>query len=154
MWFQSASALSYLYLARRKGGTLAELADKLSIPAAALADTVEQYNALARDGAEDPLGKPGDYLQVLETGPWYALDCRVDGAMRNPSLTLGGLCVDEESGGVLTEDGTVITGLYAAGRAAVGIASHSYVSGLSIADCIFAGRRAGRHAAAADRERR
>jgi 3-oxo-5alpha-steroid 4-dehydrogenase len=27
------------------------------------------------------------------------------------------------------------------------VASHSYVSGLSIAGCIFSGRRAGRHAA-------
>jgi 3-oxo-5alpha-steroid 4-dehydrogenase len=154
MWFQSAAALMYLYLARRKAGTLAELAHKLAIPTESLAATVEAYNTLAASGGPDPLGKPGDYLQVLDAGPWYALDCRVDGAVRNPSLTLGGLCVDEESGEVLAEDGGVIQGLYAAGRAAVGIASHSYVSGLSIADCIFAGRRAGRHAAAADRERR
>lgn len=33
--------------------------------------------------------------------------------------------------------------LYAAGRAAVGICSNSYVSGLSLADCVFSGRRAG-----------
>ena len=36
----------------------------------------------------------------------------------------------------------------AAGRTAVGIPSRSYVSGLSIADCIYSGRRAGKHAAA------
>ena len=40
------------------------------------------------------------------------------------------------------------SGLYAAGRNAVGICSNSYVSGLSLSDCIFSGRRAGRHAAA------
>ena len=40
-------------------------------------------------------------------------------------------------------------GLYAAGRSAVGLCSRSYVSGLSLADCVFSGRRAGRHAAAA-----
>lgn len=34
------------------------------------------------------------------------------------------------------------------GRNAIGICSNSYVSGLSIADCIFGGRRAGAHAAA------
>ena len=33
------------------------------------------------------------------------------------------------------------------GRAAVGIASNSYVSGLSLADCLWSGRRAGRAAA-------
>jgi 3-oxo-5alpha-steroid 4-dehydrogenase len=40
-------------------------------------------------------------------------------------------------------------GLYAAGRTAVGICSNSYVSGLSLADCVFSGRRAGRSAASA-----
>ena len=30
---------------------------------------------------------------------------------------------------------------------AVGIWPNSYVSGLSLADCVFSGRRAGRHAA-------
>jgi 3-oxo-5alpha-steroid 4-dehydrogenase len=42
----------------------------------------------------------------------------------------------------------VVPGLYAAGRTAVGLCSHSYVSGLSLADCVFSGRRAGRRAAA------
>ena len=44
-------------------------------------------------------------------------------------------------------DGSVIDGLYAAGRNAVGICSNSYISGLSIADCLYSGRRAGAHAA-------
>ena len=47
-------------------------------------------------------------------------------------------------------DGAVVPGLYAAGRTAVGLCSHSYVSGLSLADCVFSGRRAGRSAAAAN----
>ena len=50
-------------------------------------------------------------------------------------------------------DGGTIAGLYAAGRSAVGICSNSYVSGLSIADCIFSGRRAGGDAAAGIVER-
>ena len=36
-----------------------------------------------------------------------------------------------------------VAGLYAAGRAACGIASQYYVSGLSLADAVFSGRRAG-----------
>ncbi|MBX9638961.1 MAG: hypothetical protein K2X97_04305 [Mycobacteriaceae bacterium] len=44
--------------------------------------------------------------------------------------------------------GAAIPGLYSAGRTATGICSNSYVSGLSLADCVYAGRRAGRHAAA------
>jgi 3-oxo-5alpha-steroid 4-dehydrogenase len=66
-----------------------------------------------------------------------------------PVLTLGGLVVGPETGQVLRPDGTAIPGLYAAGRSAVGLCSRSYVSGLSIADCVFSGRRAGRHAAMA-----
>jgi predicted oxidoreductase len=61
-------------------------------------------------------------------------------------MTLGGLVVDEDTGQVLRADGSVIEGLYAAGRNAVGVCSQSYVSGLSIADCVFSGRRAGRNA--------
>ena len=55
--------------------------------------------------------------------------------------------VNEDSGGVCRQDGSVIKGLYAAGRAAVGLPSHYYIGGLSHADCVFSGRRAGRSAA-------
>ncbi len=147
MWFQSAAALLFLFLARKKAPTLTLLARKLGIPDETLRDTVAQYNALSETGAQDPMGKPAEYLAALKNGPWYALDCRVDGLVRNPSITLGGLCVDETTGEVLATNGKKIRGLYAAGRAAVGVASHSYVSGLSIADCVFSGRRAGGHAA-------
>jgi 3-oxo-5alpha-steroid 4-dehydrogenase len=40
-------------------------------------------------------------------------------------------------------DGTTILGLFAVGRCAAGVASRSYVSGLSLADCVFSGRNAG-----------
>jgi 3-oxo-5alpha-steroid 4-dehydrogenase len=63
-------------------------------------------------------------------------------------LTLGGLQVDEETGQVVRDDGSPIEGLYAAGRAAIGVCSNIYVSGLSASDCIFSGRRAALHAAA------
>jgi 3-oxo-5alpha-steroid 4-dehydrogenase len=146
MWFQSAAALMFLMLARKKAPTLAQLANKLGISPEALRETVSQYNHLSDEG-HDPMGKPADYLAKLGKGPWYALDCRIDGLVRNPSITLGGLRVDETTGEVLSNEGGVIKGLYAAGRSAVGVASHSYVSGLSIAGCIFSGRRAGAHAA-------
>ena len=56
-------------------------------------------------------------------------------------LTLGGLVVAPESGQVLRPDGSPVDGLYAAGRSAAGLCSRSYVSGLSLADCVFSGRR-------------
>ncbi len=54
--------------------------------------------------------------------------------------------MDEDTGEVKREDGSNIKGLYAAGRTAVGVTSNGYVSGLSIADGVFSGRRAGGHA--------
>ena len=52
---------------------------------------------------------------------------------------------------MLDEKGQTIPGLYAAGRTAVGVASNTYVSGLSFADCVFSGRRVARHVARANR---
>ena len=43
----------------------------------------------------------------------------------------------------LDNDGQPIAGLFSAGRTAIGVASHLYISGLSLADCVFSGRRAG-----------
>jgi 3-oxo-5alpha-steroid 4-dehydrogenase len=62
-------------------------------------------------------------------------------------MTLGGLVVDEDTGQVLRPDGAGIPGLYAVGRNAVGICSGGYISGLSIADAVFSGRRAGHNVA-------
>jgi 3-oxo-5alpha-steroid 4-dehydrogenase len=64
-----------------------------------------------------------------------------------PGLTRGGLVVDEQTGEAVHRDGGNVPGMYAAGCTAVGIRSNSYVSGLTLSDCIFSGRRAGAHAA-------
>ena len=63
----------------------------------------------------------------------------------SPSFSLGGLHVDIAQRVLRAGTLDVIPGLYAAGRSAAGVASGGYVSGLSIADAIFSGRRAGRH---------
>jgi 3-oxo-5alpha-steroid 4-dehydrogenase len=64
------------------------------------------------------------------------------------AITLGGLVVNEKTGEVARKDGSIVQGLYAAGRNAVGLCGNGYfASGTSIADCIFAGRRAGGDAA-------
>ncbi len=81
--------------------------------------------------------------------PFYAFNISDDASPFSPipGLTLGGLTVDGQSGLVERADSSAIPGLYAAGRTAVGVCSNSYISGLSLADCIFSGRRAGAHAA-------
>ncbi len=77
--------------------------------------------------------------------PYFVIDCGIRSrTWPLPTLTLGGLTVAESTGAVQREDGSTVAGLYAAGRTAVGICSRQYVSGLSIADCVYSGRRAGR----------
>ncbi len=147
-WFQTMPAL-LLMLFARKGRTIEALAEAIGAEPATLSDTLARYNAAARGEGEDETGKSVDSRQALEQGPFYACDISV-GSAAYPmgGLTLGGLRVEESSGAVLDQSGKPIPGLYAAGRAAVGIPSHMYISGLSLADCVFSGRRAGRAAAA------
>jgi len=149
VFFQKLQTFYICLLGHKKAKSLEHLAGKYGIDASGLKLTIENYNEIARSGQGDPEGKPSDYVQSLDQPPFYAVDCSLNTphAFPCPVLTLGGLVVDEASGLVQREDGSVIEGLYAAGRSAVGICSESYVSGLSIADCVFSGRRAGKHTA-------
>ncbi|MCU7724255.1 FAD-binding protein [Actinoplanes sp. KI2] len=123
LWFQRWQAFWLLTVGRVSGPTLA---------------------AVARRAGVDPAGL-ADYQGVP---PYSMIDfsVRKRTAVPAPMLTLGGLRVDENNGQALG-----VPGLYAAGRTAVGICSRSYVSGLSLADCVFSGRRAGRSVASEDR---
>lgn len=147
LWmFQSGPAL-ILMLTSPKAKTLAQLAAKIGVPAAALERTVQANNASAGGSQPDAFGKSPDMRAALDQGPYYALDISAGNKVFPcPSITLGGLRVEEGSGLVLDGSNRPIPGLYAAGRAAVGVASNFYVSGLSIADCLWSGRRAALHA--------
>lgn len=152
LWFQRLQLRTALGPARLEGPTPADVLAKAGIDPGAGERSLATYNAVARSG-EDPLGKPADLLQPLETGPFSLVDISVRASVKFPcpTMTLGGLVVDEDSGAVLDEDGADVPGLFAAGRTAYGICSKSYVSGLSLADCVFSGRRAGRAAARVER---
>jgi 3-oxo-5alpha-steroid 4-dehydrogenase len=149
--FQRDVTLLNLAFNARKAGTLEALAGKIGIDPAGLAATVADYNRAAAGAAPDPFGKEGSDIQPIATSPFYAMDISIESRfLPLPVITFGGLRVDEESGLVLDAAGNPIPALYAAGRTAVGIASQTYVSGLSFADCFFSGRRAARHAARAN----
>src|SRR5215469_16184325 len=141
---------AYLFTAgHKKAGTMGELAARVGVPEHALLATVAAYNDGIASEAGDPAHKAPDLCTPIQVGPFYAIDISIRNspAYPAPGLTLGGLRVDEETGQVLTADDAHVPGLYAAGRTAVGICSSSYVSGLSLADGVFSGRRAGAHAA-------
>ena len=146
-FFQAAPALLNMYFNAQKGRTIEEAATKAGLPETALRATMDAYNEQARNQAEDPFGKAASACHPLQRGPYYIMDVSIDSKrFPCPTLTLGGLRVNEETGAVLDDEGADIPGLYAAGRNAVGICSRQYVSGLSIADCVFSGRRAAKAA--------
>jgi 3-oxo-5alpha-steroid 4-dehydrogenase len=140
-----------LTAARVSAGTVEAVAARAGIDPGGLAATVAAYNAAAAAGRAEPMGKPADLVQAQDQPPYSLIDCSVRPRLAYPApmLTLGGLVVAEDAGQVRRADGSLVPGLYAAGRSAVGLCSHSYVSGLSLGDCVFSGRRAGQHAAVA-----
>ena len=127
---------------------VAELAAAIGVPAGPMVEAVEAYNRAQAAGAPDPMGKSAACCQPFGSGPYYAINL-THSLPVSPitSLTTGGLRVDEDTGHVLDATGQPVRGLYAAGRSAIGIPSNNYVSGLSLADCVFSGRRAARAAA-------
>jgi 3-oxo-5alpha-steroid 4-dehydrogenase len=152
LWFQRLQAWYLLTFGAVSAPTVARVAARAGVDPAGLAATLAAYNAAARDpAARDPAGKSRDLLRAQDQPPYSLIDCSVQPRLFYPApvLTLGGLVVAPESGQVLRSDGSPVDGLYAAGRNAAGLCSRSYVSGLSLADCVFSGRRAGRHAAKA-----
>ncbi|MFE5479900.1 FAD-binding protein [Nocardia sp. NPDC056541] len=149
VWFQRMQTERLLRIGRVSGNTVEEVAARAGIDRSALRATLDAHNRAIEDDRPDPLGKPDDIRRPLRTGPFALLDISFKARLTYPMpmLTLGGLLVDEDTGAVRRESGGVVPGLFAAGRAAVGVCSNSYISGLSLADCIFSGRRAGTHSA-------
>jgi 3-oxo-5alpha-steroid 4-dehydrogenase len=141
-----------LYVNRERAPSTATLAERCGIDPDGLTTALEEYNRRARAGNPDPMGKAAALVRPLENPPFLAIPCHLDGWLfPAPTITLGGLDVDGLTAAVRRPDGSPIPGLFAAGRAAAGVASRSYVSGLSLADCVFSGRNAGGSAAAAAR---
>lgn len=141
--------LYLMNVAAKKARSLDNLAAKFGVPGQQLNRTVQAYNEAILSGKLDPAQKTDEYRSPIMQAPFYGVDVSIQpsGPYVTSALTLGGLRVDEDTGEVLTEKEARIPGLYAAGRTAVGICSNGYLSGLSLADGVFSGKRAGEHAA-------
>ncbi|WP_433205334.1 FAD-dependent oxidoreductase [Nocardia sp. CA-107356] len=132
-----------------------ELDEQLGLPPGALAATITRYNEFAARGGDPDFHKARRWLRPL-TPPLAAID--VKAGVRPPSesgdrrgtgasvFTLGGLHTTID-GHVLDIDGTPIPRLFAAGRASSGLHGEGYISGTSLGDGTFFGRRAGAAAA-------
>lgn len=152
LWFQRVQALYLLTSARVSAPTLVQVADRAGIDPVGLRATVREHLEALNGGKNDPMGKPSEWVRAIQNPPYSLINVSVGRNAGNPvpMITLGGLIVDEETGQVRNALGGTVPGLFAAGRSAVGICSTSYVSGLSLADCVFSGRRAGRNVMATE----
>jgi 3-oxosteroid 1-dehydrogenase len=149
--------------------TLAGLAEQLGIPAGALEETVERFNANARELRDpdfhrgesvfdrwwgDPTRRDGTAAPTLgpiEGGPYYAVEVH-SGALG----TKGGPQTDTRAR-VLDVDGNVIPGLYAAGNAMASPMGMTYggaggTLGPAMVFGYLAGRDAGERVAAGANE--
>ena len=122
-----------------RGATLAELAGKAGIDAAALEQTVAEYNQHAAQGEDpafgrgstaynrylgDPQVKPNPCVAPLAKGPFYALKTG-SGATWAPSPA----CAAISTPGLLDGAGVPIPGLYAAGNDLASIMGGNYPGG-------------------------
>jgi succinate dehydrogenase/fumarate reductase flavoprotein subunit len=140
-------------------GDVAALADVLDVPASTLMATVATFNENAVRGDDPEFGRgrfaydlwigdaeaPHPTLAPLLEAPFYAVDVHL-GCMG----TKGGPRTDDR-GRVLTADGTVVAGLYAAGNAAANpFGTATPAGGATLGPALVFGFRAG-EAAACDR---
>jgi 3-oxo-5alpha-steroid 4-dehydrogenase len=130
------------------GETWEEVEQELGMAAGTLSATMAFYNAHAREGRDPLFGKREPILKPLDQAPFVALELNFETSYFS-FFTLGGLRTSTD-GEVLGRDGRAVPGLFAAGRCTSGLPAwgHGYSSGLSLADCTFFGRQAGRKAAA------
>ncbi len=128
--------------------TVAEMESDLGIPEGKLVATLDRYNEHAAKGEDPDFHKQPEFLAPQDHGPWAAFDLSLGKAMYS-GFTVGGLATSVD-GQVLRDDGSPITGLYAAGACASNIAQDGkgYSSGTQLGEGSFFGRRAGAHAAA------
>lgn len=140
-----------------RGKTLRELADQIGADPAALENTVAEFNRHAVDGRDpefnkgstaynrslgDPAHKPNPCVAPIQRGPYYAVKLVI-----GDLGTFDGLRTNENAQ-VLSEDGTAIPGLYAAGNDAASIMGGNYPGGgITLGPAITFGYIAGRHLA-------
>lgn len=122
------------------GETLEELAAKIGVNADNLVKTVADYNQMAAGELEDELGRT-KFASAIENGPYYAAVPYVQ-----VSYTNGGVQINENME-VISVDGNVIPGLFAAGEITGGVHGSYRVGGNAVAESLTFGKLCGTSAA-------
>ena len=123
-----------------KGDTIEELAENMGVSPENLRATVNAYNEAVAGKTAEPMGKK--LLQdPFDKAPFYA-------SKRVPTIhhTMGGLEINTIAQ-VISKDGNIIKGLYAAGEVTGGIHGANRLGGNAIPDTVVFGKIAGESAA-------
>jgi len=138
--FQQAEACGAVI----EAATIVQLAERLNLPAAALAQSFAEVETAKHGSSSDRFGRPFAGTSPL-VPPFKAV--KVTGALFH---TQGGLAVDREAR-VIAAGGGRLPNLFAAGGAAAGVSgsrASGYLSGNGLLTATVLGRIAGRSAAA------
>ncbi|NLK46849.1 MAG: flavocytochrome c [Treponema sp.] len=115
--------------------TIAGLAEKLGIPAAALEETIISYNKIQASGNDTEFGRAGsDMPRAISTAPYYAVE--VGPAVHH---TMGGIKINTDAE-VIDTSGKVISGLFAAGEVTGGVHGGNRLGGNAVADITIYGK--------------
>ncbi|MDM0116096.1 FAD-dependent oxidoreductase [Variovorax sp. J22R133] len=144
----------------KRGGSVADLAQQIGVPAKALESTVAEFNEAARTGQDPAFGKgsmaynryqgdalvtPNPCVAPLQTGPYYAIKLVI-----GDIGTFAGLVTDENTQ-VLDAAGKPIKGLYAVGNDAASIMGGNYPgAGITLGPALTFGYVAAMHLAKAE----
>ncbi|MGL5980975.1 MAG: flavocytochrome c [Phocaeicola sp.] len=122
----------------KTGNTIEELATSIEVPPAVLSATLTRYTTMQQAGVDEDFGrKASEMIAPLNQKPFYAVCVK-------PAIhhTMGGIKVNPEMQ-VLTADGTIIRGLYAAGEVTGGLHGGNRLGGNGVADIVVNGKIAG-----------
>lgn len=123
-----------------EGATLEELAKKVGIDAKSLVETMNKYNGYVKAGEDKEFGKTALPRELVKA-PFYAIE--VSPAVHH---TMGGVRINTNAE-VLTADGKVIPGLFAAGEITGGVHGANRIGGNAVTDITVYGKTAGENAA-------
>lgn len=140
----------------KEARTLEALADMIGVPRAALSETVQRFNADARQGRDDAFGrgrniyerhlgdadqKPNPCVAPIEHGPFHAV------AVFPADLGMAAGLVTDEHARVLRADGSAIDGLYACGNDMHSVMNGAYPGpGITLGPALVFGVIAAHHA--------
>ena len=123
-----------------EGATVEELAGKIGVDAKGLVETMAKYNGYVKAGEDKDFGKTALPRELVKA-PFYAIE--VSPAVHH---TMGGVRINTNAE-VLTANGKVIPGLFAAGEITGGVHGANRIGGNAVTDITVYGKTAGENAA-------